>query len=222
MKNKIRCIAFDLDGVLCETKDLHKDALNKALIMYDLPPISEKDHIEIYDGLPTKVKLRKLIEKGVISNSALANEVEKLKQVYTEELVLAHLKPNKKLIKVITALREKYHVVCVTNTIKDMTNKILHKIGLLNSFDHIITNEDVAQNKPMPDPYIFAMDKVQCHPSQTLVIEDSHHGIESAKSAGCHIFPVTSPKDINLKDIEQFVCQINSEFYTSSGIIKGK
>ena len=55
---KIKGLIFDLDGVLVDTKKIHFDALNIALKSIKFEPISFKDHINIYDGLPTLEKLK--------------------------------------------------------------------------------------------------------------------------------------------------------------------
>lgn len=208
MKPKIKCIAFDLDGVLYETRDNHKEALNKALLMHNCQPISEHDHVTLYNGLPTKIKLQKLKERGKIPSNISLAEIEKSKQFFTEELILQNVKEDKRLSKLLSKLKEQYHLVCVTNSIRNTTEKILSQLGVYQYFDHIITNEDVAKAKPFPEPYLAACQKTQCHPSQVLVIEDSLHGIESAKSAGCHIYSVASPADVKLKEINKRICQI--------------
>ena len=55
---KIKGLIFDLDGVLVDTKKIHFDALNIALKSIKFEQISFKDHINIYDGLPTLEKLK--------------------------------------------------------------------------------------------------------------------------------------------------------------------
>ena len=60
---KIKGIIFDLDGVLVDTKKIHFDALNVALKSIKFEQISFKDHVNIYDGLPTLEKLKILKEK---------------------------------------------------------------------------------------------------------------------------------------------------------------
>ena len=61
----IKAIIFDLDGVLVETKDIHFHALNLSIkkILNVNEAISYKDHLNKYDGLPTKEKLKILFGK---------------------------------------------------------------------------------------------------------------------------------------------------------------
>ena len=58
---KVKLVIFDLDGVLVEAKNLHYEALNKALgSQY---AINWKEHLSTYDGLKTNQKLEMLTEQ---------------------------------------------------------------------------------------------------------------------------------------------------------------
>ena len=57
----IKLIIFDLDGVLIDARELHYEALNRAL--YSIDPkftINKEEHLSTYDGLPTTKKLELL------------------------------------------------------------------------------------------------------------------------------------------------------------------
>ena len=66
LKNTNKLIIFDLDGVLVEACEWHRVALNLALREICKYEISKKDHYSIFNGIPTKVKLQKLTEMGVL------------------------------------------------------------------------------------------------------------------------------------------------------------
>ena len=68
---KIKGLIFDLDGVLVDTKKIHFDALNSALKSTNSEEITFKDHVNIYDGLPTLEKLRVLNKKKAIDSEEL-------------------------------------------------------------------------------------------------------------------------------------------------------
>ena len=65
MNNKL--VIFDLDGVLIDSRDMHYDALNRALAKVDKKYIiTREEHLSVYDGLPTTRKLELLTEnKGL-------------------------------------------------------------------------------------------------------------------------------------------------------------
>lgn len=50
----VKLIIFDLDGVLVEARDIHYEALNRALMSIDARYlITREEHLSSYDGLPT-------------------------------------------------------------------------------------------------------------------------------------------------------------------------
>ena len=54
----IKLVIFDLDGVLVDARELHYNALNKALGSIDEKYIIQRDeHLSTYDGLSTTKKL---------------------------------------------------------------------------------------------------------------------------------------------------------------------
>ena len=55
---QIKLVLFDLDGVLIDAKEIHYEALNKALGPEHA--ISRNHHINVFDGLPTLAKLKTL------------------------------------------------------------------------------------------------------------------------------------------------------------------
>ena len=63
----IKLVVFDLDGVLVDAREIHYEALNKALADVDEKyVINRQEHLSIYDGLSTTRKLNMLSEnKGL-------------------------------------------------------------------------------------------------------------------------------------------------------------
>lgn len=81
----IKAVIFDLDGVLIDATHWHYEALNKALRLFGYT-ITEEEHKDFYNGLPTRKKLEHLSrDKGMpVSLHALINL---MKQKYTQELI---------------------------------------------------------------------------------------------------------------------------------------
>jgi beta-phosphoglucomutase len=52
----IKAILYDLDGVLVDTTEWHYDALNEALMEVAGFTIERNEHLNIFNGLPTKKK----------------------------------------------------------------------------------------------------------------------------------------------------------------------
>ena len=169
----VKLIIFDLDGVLVEAKNIHYEALNKALGMY---AISWNEHLSTYDGLKTFQKLEMLSkEKGLPREDHQA--IWKNKQKNTLEM-LGDLEIDSDLLYTISRLSDEgYKIVCCSNSIRKTVLTVLAKLGLIEYMDLILSNEDVDNSKPHPEMYWNAISKMKCLPEETLIIEDSPYGL---------------------------------------------
>lgn len=73
----IEAVIFDVDGALIDARDWHFRALNEGLEIFDAA-ISNQEHLNKFNGLPTSVKLEKLTEEGRLSKhvQGIVNSVE--------------------------------------------------------------------------------------------------------------------------------------------------
>jgi HAD superfamily hydrolase (TIGR01509 family) len=194
----IQLIIFDLDGVLVEAKNIHFDALNEALgSKYS---IGWNEHLSKYDGLKTNQKLEMLTkEKGL--------PTELYKQVWDEKQrltlkKLSDLKPSTQLQVCMSSLvSQGYKIACCSNSIRKTVLTVLSKLGIIEYFDLILSNEDVKNSKPHPEIYWKAISMTGCLPEETLIIEDSPFGLLAASRSKSHIMRVGSPKDITYNNI---------------------
>lgn len=53
-----------------------------------------------------------------------------------------------------------------------------------NTFDAVVTGNDVRDGKPSPEPYLKAVGMLKLEKDECIVIENAPLGVESAKSAG--------------------------------------
>jgi HAD superfamily hydrolase (TIGR01509 family) len=194
----MKLIIFDLDGVLVEAKNIHFNALNESLgPKYS---IEWNEHLSKYDGLKTNQKLKMLTkEKGL--------PIELYKQVWDEKQrltlkKLSDLKPSLQLQACISSLvNEGYKIACCSNSIRKTVLTVLSKLGIIEYFDLILSNEDVKNSKPHPEIYWKAISMVGCLPEETLIVEDSPFGLLAASRSKSHVMRVESPKDITYNNI---------------------
>jgi len=210
---KIKLIIFDLDGVLVEAKNLHFEALNKAL--GSEYAISWKEHLSKYDGLKTNQKLEMLTqEKGLPVE--LHSQVWDLKQKYTLE-ELRNLKPNQTLQSVMNSLVEDgYKLAVCSNSIRKTVLTVLSKLGIMEFMDLIISNEDVKNSKPHPEMYWKAISVMSCLPEQTLIVEDSPYGLLAASRSKSHILRVKNPKEVTYTNIFNKLVEIEKGYIMKS------
>jgi HAD superfamily hydrolase (TIGR01509 family) len=194
----MKLIIFDLDGVLVEAKNIHFNALNEALgSKYS---IEWNEHLSKYDGLKTNQKLEMLTkEKGL--------PTELYKQVWDEKQrltlkKLSDLKPSPQLQVCISSLvHEGYKIACCSNSIRKTVLTVLSKLGIIEYFDLILSNEDVKNSKPHPEIYWKAISMVGCLPEETLIVEDSPFGLLAASRSKSHVMRVESPRDVTYNNI---------------------
>jgi HAD superfamily hydrolase (TIGR01509 family) len=197
----IKLIIFDLDGVLVEAKQIHYDTLNQALREVDEEYIiTEAEHLSTYDGLKTNQKLDMLTK-----NKGLPKEVhEKVwnrKQQLTIDAI-SLLQTNHILVHLFNELRERgYQLACCSNSIRRSVLVMLSKIGLIEYMDLILSNEDVKNSKPHPEMYWKAMSMMGVLPEETLIVEDSPHGLLAASRSRANVLRVNNPYDLELSKI---------------------
>jgi HAD superfamily hydrolase (TIGR01509 family) len=205
----IKLIIFDLDGVLIDTKNIHFDTLNDAILKYQpecLIPWDE--HLGKYDGLKTNQKLEILTsEKGLDTN--FHNLIWLEKQKLTIEK-LSQTIPSKHIIDLFKNLfKDGYKIACCSNSIRKTVLTVLSKLQIIEFFDIIISNEDVINSKPHPEMYWTCISKMKCLPEQTLIIEDSPYGLLAASRSHSRIMRVSSPDEVNIKNVYSRLSEFN-------------
>lgn len=194
----MKFIIFDLDGVLVDAKSIHFAALNEAL--GDKYAIEWDEHLSKYDGLKTRQKLEMLTkEKGLPLE--LHNEIWDNKQ----KLTLQKLKSLKKSFQLIDCMEklcfDGYKLGVCSNSIRKTILTVLSKLGIIEYFDLILSNEDVKKSKPHPEIYWNAMSTLGFLPEETLIVEDSPFGLLAASRSKAFTMRVGSPKEITHDNI---------------------
>ena len=189
----IKLIIFDLDGVLVEAKNIHFDALNEALPTEC--KIEWNEHLSKYDGLKTNQKLEMLTKDKGLSPDTYEH-VWELKQKITLEK-LQNLQHSNQLIFCMKELiSQGYKLACCSNSIRKTVLTVLSKLGIIEYFDLIISNEDVKNSKPHPEMYWKAMSMMGYLPEETLIVEDSPYGLLAASRSKANVMRVGSPKEV--------------------------
>ena|ERR1700748_811455 len=206
----IKGILYDLDNTLANCADWHAAALNKALKEIVGFEIGEEEHVSIFNGLPTKKKLDLLINQKRIT----ANVYQKIcnkKQEYTKEII--KIEAAEDTIKIKLHRQNRWNGLksaCVTNSITETAALILEKTGQLDYMEFVISNEVVRHPKPHGEGFIIAMIRLGIYPAETIIVEDSHVGIQAAKSTGAHVWEIKNSDDVNYDNFQQFMVNLNT------------
>lgn len=199
----MKAILYDLDGVLVNACEWHYLALNIALSEICGFEINRDDHLNKFNGLSTRTKLKMLVESGDIDQADSTSIFDK-KQDITRDIIESRACYLQDKIELHNSTRARDIIsVCVTNAIRETATLMLHKTGQFDYIDFIISNEDVSRQKPDPNPYLIAISRISVDPSDMVMIEDSDTGYQSAFDAasitGANVIRVQGCDDVNLK-----------------------
>ena len=70
---------------------------------------------------------------------------------------------------------------------------VLRALDLENSFDVVLTREDVQRPKPDPEIYLLAAQNLEVSPQECLVLEDSPNGVRAGVAAGMNVVAFATP-----------------------------
>ncbi len=209
MTNKL--VIFDLDGVLIDSREMHYEALNKALANLDAQyVISREEHLSVYDGLPTSKKLGMLSEsRGLPLDKH--QKVWKDKQKATLE-IFGKIEKDYELINYLSQIKGAgYKIAVASNSVRNTVALVLARLGLLEFLDFYISNEDVVHNKPFPEMYWKCM--IVCHalPRDTVILEDSHIGRQGVLDSKAHLVPIENRSDLTQAKINKVMAILQED-----------
>jgi beta-phosphoglucomutase len=203
----LKLVIFDMDGVLVDACDWHKDAFNQALEELCGYKISDEEHYSEFNGLPTKTKLAKLAEKGIVKeDKKLHKEINNLKQENTIRIIEESCAYDNSKVNLVSWLKLKgIKVACFTNSIRKTAELMLDKCGVLSELDLLVTNQDVKEPKPSPEGYLKVLKHFNISPQDAMIIEDSPKGIKAATAAGCKIMKVDNATQVYTENMRRFI-----------------
>ena len=180
-----------MDGVIIDSEPLYSSSETALLSKYGVKfNDNDWDFIKgctesqfydlVYSRFSPNIDRKVLIEKGR----------EYLKKTFTN-----HLEYMDGFLDLYKKIKSNYQIALVTSTHIEMVNHIDSILDIQNKFDVIITAEDTLKHKPFPDPYQAAMKKLNLHPRECIVVEDSIQGIKSGQSAGSQVIALTGSFD---------------------------
>lgn len=113
-------------------------------------------------------------------------------------------------VEVLQTIRaKKVPMAVVTSTHGPAAQHHLEAAGLLHFFDTVCTGNEVAANKPDPEPYLEGARRLGVDPTHCVAFEDSDLGTTAAVRAGCYTvqIPDLRPPHTPLPKLGQLIAQ---------------
>ncbi len=205
----IKAVAFDLDGLLANTEDLHVLAYMEVA-KYTGIKLTE-DYIYSFIGRATRENIEQIIRDFNITDytsdellnlryDCFQNVVKKTPLLPMDGAVeCAEQVKRKNLKRLLVTLSMKTHALSVLENISQHLSGSNGNIDFTNYFHAMVFGNNITHPKPAPDIYLEAVKKIDVKADECVALEDSEAGVLSAKNAGLHVIAVPN-KHTHLHD----------------------
>lgn len=176
----LKAIVFDFDGVIVDSEKIWLNVKKKALIKCNIK-IKKNINLNPYSGVSSKIFFKKFIPK-----EAYQNNIKCVIKTYNNLLKKSFAKTPKLNEKILSILKIKNLQFCiVSNNSKKFILICLKKHNISKYFKKkfIVALRKSEFRKPLPYGYLLILKKLNCKPSEIIVVEDSFAGIKAAKKA---------------------------------------
>lgn len=192
---KIKLIAFDLDGTLLDSVPDLAVAVDKAVQELGYESV-EESQVRDWVGNGADILVARALSRSLQISEGLPQEEiatarERFNQFYKESgHQLSHLYPT-----VSETLQKLHHagytLALVTNKPSIFVPEILEQHDIKRYFSDVIGGEDFPKRKPDPIALNWLLEMYELSAEEMLMVGDSKNDILAAKNAGCYSFALT-------------------------------
>ena len=187
MKDHIKAVLWDNDGVLVDTEPLYYEANRQVFeeLGHELTVPAYR-----HQSLKLGKSVFALLDE-VLDPQAEQPLRKKRNQIYSK-LLETRLRVFPGAAETLEQLAgRKWPMAVVTSSLRDHFETIHRQTGLLRHFSFVLAGEDCPQHKPHPAPYLTAAERLGVDPRECLVVEDTERGLQAALAAEmrCVVIP---------------------------------
>ncbi len=172
-------ILFDHDGVLVDTEFWYYKAGERALAEIGFALDKDQYLRDMNQGVGTWAQVRAAgVDEQIIGGRRGVRDAYYQEYLRTEAIEIEG---------VVEALAElsKYVRMAIVTTAKRADFEVIHEKREIRQFmDFVLVREDYEFAKPDPEPYLTGLKRLGAGKEETLVVEDSSRGLNSAVAAG--------------------------------------
>jgi HAD superfamily hydrolase (TIGR01509 family) len=210
----IKAVIFDMDGVIVDSEPLHFEVCME--VTRKLGKEVDKDYFNKYVGVSNPVMWEEIIKDLKIENT-----VDKTLELQMD-LTIKHFNESSLgaisgIVKLMEDLKNN-GIVCAIASSSPMIfiEAVVKKLRLEKYLEFYFSGETLGKSKPEPDIFIETAKKLGVNPKEVVVIEDSKHGVQAAKSAKMicigYVNPNSGNQDLSKAD---YICNdINELSYS--------
>jgi beta-phosphoglucomutase len=193
----LRAVVFDFDGVIANSEPLHFRAYRDVLAQ-DGVVLTEPEYYARYLGYDDVGAFGALAaDRGERWDERRVADLIRRKAVRMEELECDQSVLFPGADAAVRRLAARWPLAIASGALRAEIVRVLERENLARFFPVLVAAEDVGAGKPAPDPYVRAVELLSSaantplDPGDCIAVEDSHWGLESARSAGLRTVAVT-------------------------------
>lgn len=184
----MKAIIYDMDGVLIDSEPLWKIAEIEGFAKVGI----NLTHIDCEETVGLRIDhVVELWQKKVGWKNKTNQEVS---SDIVDILILEINKQGKALEGVYESLEKiksgGFKIGLATSSDQRIIHAVFEKLKLADYFDEIHSAEFEKYGKPHPAVFLTAAEKLNVHPTDCLVIEDSFNGVLAAKAARMKVIAI--------------------------------
>lgn len=177
-------VLFDFDGVISDTEGQYTIFWNRK----------GKEYLGLDNfGLTIKGQTFKQIAAGYFQDKLreLHEEIEPELNEFEVNMSYDYVPGALEFMKELKAAGIKTAIVTSSHDVK-MANAYRAHPELLELVDRILTSNDFSRSKPDPECFLKGMEVLGGKPEETVIFEDSLHGIAAGRAAGAKVIGLTT------------------------------
>jgi len=192
LEHKIKCVIFDMDGVIIDSEEIHKKAYYETFVSLGLN-VSE-DLYKTLTGSSTINAFQKLVKHFNLNLNPEDLLLDKRKRYVN----FFENDPNLKLVAGVEDIIKYFYEKQITLILASSSaminiNRVFNRFNLNNYFTAKISGADLTASKPHPEIFEKAAVLANIPKENCIVIEDSDNGIKAANDAGIFVFGYKNP-----------------------------
>lgn len=198
----LKAVLFNFNGVIIKDGLIHIQLIDEILIQENLQPQRVKEREEFL-GISHRAYLQNLLKNRgrVVTEAYMAQLLTRKAQAYVLELEKLEKLPLYSGIEdVIFQIRSRHlKMALVSDALSLEIEMVLTSAKLAEYFPVIVSGDDISSDKPNPESYLLAVERLNqiypelnLEPDECLVIENTRTGIQAAKRAQMQVVGVAN------------------------------
>ncbi|WP_020679454.1 HAD family hydrolase [Marinobacterium rhizophilum] len=186
----LHAILFDHDGTLVDSEAVNLQLWRQAVAPWGLT-ISEGHYWSRMLGVPIRQNAIDILQLN--STDASIEQLVAAKLAANEAyLARAYFPQMPGADTVVRALAGELRLGLVSGSQRNCVQASLRGHAWEPLFEHVVTGDDVANNKPAPDSYLRALQLMQLQAQHCIAVEDTEVGVTAARAAGLRVVAIRS------------------------------